>query len=97
MREQHNVPVPGRKKHSFSHWPPYIARCWLGLTLTHGLSLSDSLTGLLFLFISSVSVSAQWVVVGHVNLADQLVQNELRIPYKAWQTVIFMSLLFVPG
>ena len=47
------------------------------------LNLSDSLTGLLFLFISSVSVSAQGVVVGHVNLADQLVQNELRIQYKA--------------
>ena len=62
-------------------------------------SLSDSLTGLLFLFISSVSVSAQWVVVGQVNLADQLVQNELRMQYKAWQTAIFLSLtlLFVPG
>ena len=54
MREQHNVPVPGR-------------------------------------------VSAYLVVVGHVNLADQLVQNELRILYKAGQTVIFLSLLFVPG
>ena len=38
-------------------------------------------------------------MVGHVNLADQLVQNELRMQYKAWQTAIFLSLtlLFVPG
>ena len=68
------------------------------LTRSHSHSVSVSVTGWLgycFCLISSVSVSAQWVVVGHVNLADQLVQNELRIQYKAWQTVIFLSLTVI--
>ena len=59
MREQHNVPVPGRKNTHSVIAPPPLYRPLLTRSHSHSLSLSDSLTGLLFLFISSVSVSAQ--------------------------------------
>ena len=55
MREQHIVPVPGRKKTTHSVIGPPISPVVDSVSL----SLSVSLTGLLFLFISSVSVSAQ--------------------------------------
>ena len=56
MREQHNVPVLGRKNtHSVIGPPISPVVDSVSLSLSLSVSLSDSLTGLLFLFISSVS------------------------------------------